>query len=94
MVLALGFALNNHLTVYLVLAADQRTINLVQSSSSIVSALILWRFVDRKIVRVQWFAVIFQAIWSILLQVCSLLLTLFSIKYRPMSLFILRRYIC
>jgi hypothetical protein len=93
MVLALGYALNNHLTVYLVVAADLRTIHMVQSSSSIVSALILWRFADRKIVRVQWFAVIFQTIWSILSQVRSLLLKQFSIKNRPRSL-ILRHYTC
>jgi hypothetical protein len=92
--LALFYTLNNHLAIYLIVAVDLGTINLVKSFSSVVTALILWRFADRKIVRVQWFAVTFQMFWSIESQVCSLLLTMFSMVTLPDLLFILLRCIC
>jgi drug/metabolite transporter (DMT)-like permease len=58
--LALGYALNNHLVLSVVTAADPGTINLVNSSSSVLSAFFLWRFADRRFVRLQWIAVSLQ----------------------------------
>jgi hypothetical protein len=70
--LALGYALHNYLSVDLISAAGSGTMNLVNSSTGAISAFILWRFAERKIMRMQWIALAILAQGLIFSQVCDL----------------------
>jgi drug/metabolite transporter (DMT)-like permease len=68
--LAVGYAVNNHLAFRLFTLSDPGTINLVKSSSSVVSAIVLWQFANRNPKRLQWVAIGYQMIGLIISQVC------------------------
>jgi peptidoglycan biosynthesis protein MviN/MurJ (putative lipid II flippase) len=67
--LAVGYAVNNHLAFHLFTLSDPGTINLVKSSSSVVSAIVLWQFADRHPKRLQWVAIGYQMLGLVISQV-------------------------
>ena len=53
---------NNQLAFALFRWADAATVTLIKSSSSIVSALLLWLLLDRPIATLQWHAIVLQVL--------------------------------
>ncbi|KAI8903158.1 nucleotide-sugar transporter-domain-containing protein [Gorgonomyces haynaldii] len=65
--LSVMYLVNNHLAFFLYTISDPGTIHLIKSSSSVISALILWFFVGRITSKQQWIAIV--------IQMCGLVVT-------------------
>jgi len=59
---------NNQLAFALFRWADAATVTLIKSSSSIVSALLLWLLLDRPIATLQWHAIVLQVLGLFIVQ--------------------------
>jgi hypothetical protein len=67
--LALGYTVSNHLKLYLFTISDHPAIALINTGSSVMSAIVLWQFADRHPKRLQWVAIITQTTGLVISQV-------------------------
>jgi len=66
--LALLYVINNQLAFVLYLYVDMASISMFKSFSSILSAILLWLFCERTLVREQWASIILQVVGLIIVQ--------------------------
>jgi len=66
--LALLYVINNQLAFVLYLYVDMASISMFKSFSSILSAILLWLFCERTLVREQWASIILQVVGLVIVQ--------------------------
>lgn len=66
--LALLYAINNNLAFSLFTMADPATIALFKSVTSFMTALLMYFALKRPIIRIQWFAILFQCLGLVVFQ--------------------------
>lgn len=66
--LAVAYAINNNLTFNLFTRADPATLTLFKSLTSLTTAIVMFFALNRPIVKVQWFAIMFQCLGMLVFQ--------------------------